>query len=92
MTEVLKAHQNLLGKVRQGKRTDFVVQTLRKEVAKGEIHVGFGVFSNVQNSMLQVDADSDEQIQHQLHFTFHRMMDDRYNDGKSSRMTRPHIE
>ena len=48
MTEVLKAHQNLLVKVRQGKRTDYFVQTLRKEVAKGEIHVIIGMFPIVQ--------------------------------------------
>ena len=57
MTEVLEAHQDLLVKVRQGKRTDHFVQTSRKEVAQSEIHVIVGMFPNVQNSKLRVDAD-----------------------------------
>ena len=44
MMEVQKAHQNLL------------VQTSRKEGAKGESHVIIGMFANVQNSKFQVDA------------------------------------
>ena len=55
MTEVLKAHQNLLVKVREEKRTYHHVQTSRKEVAKGEIQRIIGMFPNVQNSNLQVD-------------------------------------
>ena len=35
-------------KVRQDKRTAYLVQTSRKEVAKGIIHVIFGMFLNVQ--------------------------------------------
>ena len=44
MTEVQKAHQTLLEQVRQTKRIDYLVQAGRKEVAKGEIHVHFGMF------------------------------------------------
>ena len=62
VTEVLKAHSNLLVKVRQVKRTDYLVQTSRKKVAKGEIRVVVGVFSNVHNSKLQVDADSESSV------------------------------
>ena len=46
MTEVPKAHQNLLVKVSDGKRTDKFVQTSRKEVAKGKIHETLGNFPN----------------------------------------------
>ena len=83
------------------KQTDYPVQTSKQEVAKGEIFVIIGMFPNVQNSSLQVDADSKtsvptntqlhmmmrRSIQHLLQFTFHRMMNDR-----CSRMTRPNSE
>ena len=36
ITEVRKAHQNLLVKVCQGKRTDYLVQASRMEVARGK--------------------------------------------------------
>ena len=86
-----KAHQSFRVKVRQGKRTDNFVQTSRKEVAKGATHVIIGMFPNVQNSMLQVDADSEtsvcilntqlnllqREIQHLLQFTFQRMMNNK---------------
>ena len=39
MTEMVKAHQNLLVKVHLEKRADFLVPTSRKDVAKVEIHV-----------------------------------------------------
>ena len=106
VTQVLKAHQNLLVKVRQGKRTDYLVQASRKEVAKREIHVIIGMWPSVHNSELRVNADSEtsvhtntqqhmlmqRKIQHQLQFTFHRMMNDRCNYEKFSRMTRPNTE
>ena len=57
MTEVLRTHQNFLVKVSQPKLTDYLVQTARKEVVKGEAHVIFGMLSNVQNSKLQADTD-----------------------------------
>ena len=88
-------------KVSQGEQTDYLVRTSKQEVAKGEIHVISGIFPNLQNSSLQVDADSESSvhtntqlhlrmkrsIQHLLQFTFHRMMNDR-----CSRMTRPNSE
>ena len=48
MTEVRRAHQNSLVKVRQDKRTDDFVQTSRKEVVKRETIVITGVFTSVQ--------------------------------------------
>ena len=48
MTEVLKAHQHDLVKDRQEERTDDLVDTARKEVDKGEVHVIVGMFPNVQ--------------------------------------------
>ena len=97
MTEVQKAHQNFLVEVGQGLHSDCFVQTSRKEVAKGEIHVILGMLPNVQNSKLQVDADSEtsvhtnttqhadeKTISHRLRFTFHRMMNDRSNYGNFS--------
>ena len=60
MTEVLKAHQHLLLKVSQEKRTDYLVQTSRNEIAKVQIIVG--MFQNMQSSKLQVDADSDTRV------------------------------
>ena len=107
MTEVQNAHQHLLVKVRNGKGTDYLVQTSTKEVAKGEIHVIIGMFPNVQNSKFQVDADSETSVhastqqifvvgkkhQHRLLFTFHGMMNDRCNEeGRISRTTKPNTE
>ena len=51
MTEAQKAHQNLLVNVRHGKQTDYLVQSSRKEVAKGEMHVIIGMFHNLQESI-----------------------------------------
>ena len=106
MTEVLKTQQSWLVKVCQWKRTDYFGQIWRQEVAKWVIHVVVGMFPKVQNSKLQVDANSAAsvhtntqqnllmncEIPHRLLFTFHRMMTDRCNYGKFSRMTRPYIE
>ena len=106
MTEVLKTQQNWLVKVCQWKRTDYLVQNWRQEVANWVIHVVVGMFPKVQNSKLQVDANSAAsvhtntpqnllmncEIPHRLLFTFHRMMTDRCNYGKFSRMTRPSFE
>ena len=96
-------HQNLLVKVRQGTRTNHLVQTSRKEIARGDFHAIIGMCPSVQNFQFQVDADSETSlhantqlnllmkrtIQHLLRFTFHRMVNDRCNFGKFSRMTRP---
>ena len=62
VTEAQKAHRNLLVKVSQGKKTDYLVQTSRKEVAKREIHVIIGMFPNVQNINLQQDANSETSV------------------------------
>ena len=94
-------------KVSQGKQTDYLIQTSKQEVAKGEIHVMIGMFLNVQNSSLQVDADSEtcvhtntqphlmmkRSIQHLLQFTFHRMMNDRCqsNDKTKFRVRLRHL-
>ena len=92
--------------IRQRKRTGCFVQTSREGVAKGELHVIIGMFQNVQNSTLQVDAHSTtsvhtnaqqnllmhRNIQHRLPFTFHRTMNDSCNCGECSRMTRPNTE
>ena len=56
--------QSLLVKVTEGKQTDYFVQTSRKEIAKGEIHIIVGMFLNVLNSKLQVDADSETKCAH----------------------------
>ena len=50
MTEVQKAHQNLLVKVRQGKRTGYFVCTSRGEVVRREIRAIFGMLPNVHDS------------------------------------------
>ena len=64
------------------------------------------MFPNVQNSKLQVDADSETNvhtdtqqnllmkanIQDRFLFTIHRMMNDRCNCENFSRMTRPNTE
>ena len=104
MTGALE-EQKFLVKVRQEKPTDYLAQTSRKEVAKGEINVIIGMFPNVQYSKLQVNADSEtgihintqqnvlmkRKILHRFQFAFRRMMD-RCNYGKISRMTRPNTE
>ena len=51
--------QHFLVKVRQEKPTDYLVQTSRKEVAKGEINVIIYLFPNVQHSKLHMNADSE---------------------------------
>ena len=81
-----KAHQNLLVNVRQGKQTDDLVKTQRNDVARREIHVIISTFPNVQNSNLKANAIR------RLQITCHRMMNDRRNYGKLSRMTRPNSE
>ena len=52
MTEMLQANQNVLVKVRLGKRTNCLVPTSRKEAI-------IGMFPNEENSKLQIDADSE---------------------------------
>ena len=70
---------------------DYIVRNSRQEVVKGEIHVIFVIFQNVQISKLQLDADLEACVltntqlnllmkkQHRLQFTFHRIMNDRCN-------------
>ena len=59
MTEVQKTLQNLLVQDLRDKRTDYFVQTSRMEVVHEVMFVIIGMFPNVQNSKLQVDADSE---------------------------------
>ena len=54
-------------RVRQEKRTDYHVQTSRKEVAKGVIYLIVGMFPSVQNSKLQVDAESETSVPKNTH-------------------------
>ena len=91
----------LTGKSPSGKANRLLCTNSTKKVAKGDIHVVIGMFANVQNSKLQVDADSETSvhtnslqnllwkrtIQHRSRFTFHRMMNDRCNYRKVSWMT-----
>ena len=51
-----------LVKARQGKRTDYLAQTSRKEVVKGKIHVFMGMLPNVQNSKRWMDANSETSV------------------------------
>ena len=90
-------HQNLLLTVRQGKQTHHFVNKSRKEVARRQIHVIISMFPNVQNSNLQVDANSKTSVhtntqlillrngkQHLLQFAFHRMMNTGCSDKNQS--------
>ena len=84
MTEAQKAHQNLLVKVRQGKRTyylDWHVPECQVD-ADSETRV----HTNTQQNLLMKRT-----IQHRLLFMFHRMMD-KCNNGKFCRMTRPNTD
>ena len=57
MTEVLKTHQNLLVKCVRDSEQTTLYTTSRKES-----NVMIGMFPNVQNSKLQVDADSETSV------------------------------
>ena len=105
LTEVQKTHQNLLVKVRQGKRTDHLAQISRKEVVKREIPVVLGVSLNVQHSELQPDAGTETSLftntqlnlmmkrkfQHLLQVALRRMMNARCS-CRINRMTRRNSE
>ena len=105
MTEVQKAHRNLLVQVRQVKQTGYLVQTSRKEGAKGESHVIIGMFPNVQNSKFQVDANLKTGVRthtakpadatkHSASIASHIPSNDerQMQNGKLSRVTRPKTE
>ena len=97
MTEAQKAHNHFMEKVCQWERTDYFVESSREETARRETHVIIGMFPNVQNSKLRVDADSGtnvhtntqrnvltkREIQRRLLPTFHRVMNDICNNGNS---------
>ena len=55
-------HQNLLVKVREGKRTDYFAETSREEVVRMEFRATLGRFPNAQNTILQLDAVSETSV------------------------------
>ena len=100
----VKGTPTLTGKSPSGNANRLLCTSFTKETAIGEIHVIIGMFPTAQNSKLQVGCrigdkcackhtakPADEKnVQHRLQFTFfHRMMNDRRNYGKFSRMRRP---
>ena len=106
LTEVQKGSvPKLTGKSPSGKANRLLCTNSTKKVAKGDLDVVIGMFPNVQNSKLPVDADSETSvhtnslqnllwkrtIQHRSRVAFHRMMNDRCNYGKVSWMTRDPI-
>ena len=57
-----KMHQNLLVKVREGKRTDYFAETSREVVVRMEFRATLGRFPNVQNTNHLLDAASETSV------------------------------